>query len=244
MYYMSQADQQVWRVAKLIKDGVPFLEAMSAESVQWSEAQFGRNVARILTNEAYKKSLGAAARATLSQAVRVVGGEAVVAAGPALMAAASTGMLILGGLLIIGAIVAGAWMYANWGKPSSEPVQAGPAMNRNPPVMVNAPVSSAADEKFAVWIIYISGETLYIGQESTLKSRPACQYPGGGLCGEGENPPPSYSKLEGDFDTYDEAHAAYCRATGGAAPQPMPLTGDSKINAYGHSLWTTGISCP
>lgn len=157
-------------------------------------------------------------------------GTAATAVGLALTMAA------LGGLTYLGSQYVGS-------KFGDTPVQSGPAMNKPKPPGVNNPTGQGSD-KFAVWVLYISGETLYIGQESTLKSRPACQYSGGGLCGDGENPPPQYAKLEGDFDTYEEALAAYCRATGGAQPQPWPLTGDSKMSAYGHNLWTTGIACP
>jgi hypothetical protein len=48
------------------------------------------------------------------------GGAAILPSAPALIA----------GVLVVGAIGAGIWMYANWGEPSDQPVQAGPAMIR------------------------------------------------------------------------------------------------------------------
>lgn len=166
--------------------------------------------------------------------LRLIGRQAVSTAG-AMAAGAVVTTVVLGAAVYWGANYVG----SRWGDSSVLP---GPAMNRQPPDEVRPPVSSAADEKYAVFLLpEISGGEFYVGQESALKASRNCDMPYGGLCDDPSKtyPPVQYSKASADYDTYDDALAAFCKA----ATIKDGYWG-RKAEGYGVTYWAPGLSCP
>jgi len=83
------------------------MEACAKEDVSWSEKTFGRNVARLLGNATTRTVLGQAGRKSLETAVRTVGGESLAAASAVMTAISTTGLTIIGGIIIIGSLAYG-----------------------------------------------------------------------------------------------------------------------------------------
>lgn len=140
-------------------------------------------------------------------------------------------------LAILAAIGVGAYMYTNWGRPSSMPVQPGARMNQPASTPVTGP-GAVAGLKYAVFLLPDnSGGTIYIGQESVLQTLRTCDLPNGGLCDDPNKTYPlvRYTKLSADFDTADEAYAAACQA----GPIKSGYWGN-KLVAYGGEWWFEG----
>src|SRR5262245_26303139 len=166
--------------------------------------------------------------------LRLLGRQAVSTAG-AMAAGAVVTTVVLG---------AGTYWGANYlgSRSADASVLPGAAMNHQAPDEVQAPVSSAAGEKYAVFLLpEISGGEFYVGQESTLKGSRSCDMPYGGLCDDPNvtYPPVQYSKASADYDTYDEALAAFC-----AAATIKDGYWGRKAEGYGVTYWAPGLGCP
>jgi hypothetical protein len=92
-------------------------------------------------------------------------------------------------------------------------------------------------QEYFVYVLDISGGSVWVGQESALQSTPRCSFAGGGLCeGDGNNPPRVITKSQG-FQTLEEAKAAWCSELKGKAIEYWPVAGDSKAAVYGGKYW-------
>lgn len=193
-----------------------------------SEAQksAARYLAQKLKDDSERKFAEIAARQGAKQGARQ--GLALLPSVPAIIA----------GLLVVLAIGAGVYMYTNWGKPESEPIQFGPAIDKPRGERVSEPGPGTGSDPYAVFLITnLAGGSIWVGQESTLKSKPLCQFRGGGLCkNDGSDPLVQYEKKSAAFGSFGEAKQTYCRDLK-SPPRPMPLTGGSKANIYGGDYW-------
>ena len=94
-----------------------------------------------------------------------------------------------------------------------------------------------SSEKYYVYVLEISGGSVWIGQESTLKNTPSCKFAGGGLCeGEGNNPPKIIRQSQA-YDTETEANTAWCDELRGKQAEHWAVAGDSKASVYGGKYW-------
>lgn len=143
-------------------------------------------------------------------------------------------------VLTLGAIVYGGSQIAGTLSADSPTAQYGDAANQprgEPPA---APTSSpAAEERYAVFLLTnVSGGSIWIAQESSLKTALACQFEGGGLCADqgGSDRPVAYTKLSSDYFAYDGAHADFCSAIS-SEPRNYDLAFGTKATVYGGDYW-------
>lgn len=165
--------------------------------------------------------------------LRMIGRQAVTSAGAMAVGAVAT-TVVLGTVVYFGANYVGS-------RSGDASVLPGAAMNGQHPGEVQPPVSSAAGEKFAVFLLpEISGGEFYIGQESTLKASRSCDMPYGGLCDDPNTtyPPVKYSKASAEYDSYNEALAAFC-----ASATIKDGYWGRKAEGYGVTYWAPGLSC-
>jgi hypothetical protein len=144
---------------------------------------------------------------------------------------------VLAAFAVLAAISGGTYLYSNWGKPSSAPVQPGPRMDQPAAPPVTGP-DAVEGENYAVFLLPDnSGGTIYIGQEATLKRWRTCDTPNGGRCDDPNAvyPPVRYEQKSADFDTAGEALAAACQA----GPVKSGHWGN-KLVAYGGEYWFEG----
>lgn len=92
-------------------------------------------------------------------------------------------------------------------------------------------------EQYYIFVLpQVSGGSVVVSQESTLKTTPTCNFSGGGLC-QGNDPPVVYQKVSQGFATLDEATAQWCSDLSGAKITNSPLAGDSHATVYGGDYW-------
>ena len=98
-------------------------------------------------------------------------------------------------------------------------------------------VSTKSDEKYYVYVLNISGGSVWVGQESTLNKTPSCRFAGGGPCeGAGNNPPAVITKSQA-YDTETEANDAWCAEFRGKKVEHWAVARDSKAEVYGGKYW-------
>lgn len=98
-------------------------------------------------------------------------------------------------------------------------------------------ISTNSSEKYYVYVLNISGGSVWIGQETTLKNTPSCRFAGGGLCeGAGNNPPPVITKSQA-YDTEIDANTAWCNELRGKKVEHWAVARDSKAEVYGGKYW-------
>jgi hypothetical protein len=140
------------------------------------------------------------------------------------------------------ALLIGGLIYVNSG---DGPVQPGPQLSRSrtpDPSRVGSEVTYNQDP-YSVFVLDISGGSVYIGQESVVKNTPGCKFAGGGLC-RGNDPPVPYQVKAGPFKTYDAARAAWCNELRGKPLMRWAVANDSKAPVYGGNYWIgTAPSC-
>lgn len=166
-------------------------------------------------------------------ALRLIGVEVVAGGAAAIAAGAVLTTVALAPIAYYGAQRVGNWT----GYTAVEP---GVRMRQPPAEPVTVPAATGS-EKVAIFLLPDnSGGTIWIGQESVLKTLRGCDTPNGGRC-EDPNityPPVKYEKKSQDFETTEEATAELCRVgtiEGGYWGQ--------KVAAYGGHYWWEG-SCP
>ncbi|MFT3880560.1 MAG: hypothetical protein QM703_12965 [Gemmatales bacterium] len=114
---------------------------------------------------------------------------------------------ILAGIAIVGAVAGGGYMYHNWGKPSVEPVKAGPAMlgNHPKPTLPAAATRPAnANDPYFIYAVNTSGWSYYIGRSADVEGRPARQFQDGGM---GDQPVEFKKLVDKKFTNAAEAKA-------------------------------------
>lgn len=114
---------------------------------------------------------------------------------------------ILAGVAIVGAVAGGGYMYHNWGKPSVEPVKAGPAMLGNHPkptfpAAATRPASSS--DGYYIYAVNTSGWSFYIGRPVDVEGRPARGFQDGGT---GDQPVEFKKLVDKKFSSSSEAKA-------------------------------------
>jgi hypothetical protein len=120
---------------------------------------------------------------------------------------------------------------------SDKPILPGPAMNKPKPEWKPVPsISYNPDDYFVFVLPQVSGGSIYIGQESRLKTMHPCDMPGGGLCGQ-TDPPLTYERKSPGFKNYDDAEKAWCAELKGKEKKNFPTAGDQKANVYGGWYW-------
>ena len=75
-----------------------------------------------------------------------------------------------------------------------------------------APVAVVAAEssQFGVFLLNVSGGSLYIGTEDSLKNRRSCEFKLGGPAPCAQGPPITYQRLAGPFESIEQAQASLC----------------------------------
>lgn len=241
------ADAVIVKVAELISQGVPYLEAAARAGLTTvergitytvSEGVFGTNVKRVLAN----KAIDGVARQSLITAVRTLGGKALVSSGVAAGSGGAAGATLLGlslpawGLVAAGASVLLVGGYI-WSQSGDKPVKAGPAMSGPHPDRPGPVISFNADSYAVFLLTNVSNGSIWVGQESALKEAHTYDFAGGGQKqGDGSTQRVTYEKKSGDFPTYDQAMDAYRKART-SPPRHMPLTGGRKAQIYGGDYW-------
>jgi hypothetical protein len=153
--------------------------------------------------------------------------------GAATLAGIAATVITLGGLVYGGSIIAGE-MSAD--SPTAEYGSAVNDPRGEPPA---APTNTVAEEPYAVYVLTnVSGGTIWISQESSLKSSLACQFEGGGLCASqgGSDRPVTYTKLSQDYFTRDAAFTDFCSAIT-SEPRNYELAFGTKATVYGGDYW-------
>jgi hypothetical protein len=92
--------------------------------------------------------------------------------------------------------------------------------------------------KYHIYVLNISGGSVWIGQEMTRLTTPTCSFAGGGLCSGKNDPVPDVIKKSKEYDTMDAAVTDFCkevRASGGS--RALPLTGGRKARVLGGDYW-------
>lgn len=215
---------------------------------------FTQRVANIIRTTGSINSLSASGRGAvvrmLSQSARVAlrgGGRAgfTLLSWPAVIAT----------ILIIGAISGGVYMYHNWGKPSQEPIAAGPAMNRSADQIatqsaLNATANASSSSgqatvttgtgPYYIYSLNLSGPNIYIGTQANIQV-PACNFTDGGTCSPGDPNVTVLATLGGPYDTNDQAVTAYC----GMVTNIHGAFGGTKGDIQGQSYWLDNApACP
>jgi len=195
--------------------------------------------------EAMRNALGAAAVTTT--AVEGTGVAGTVWGG------LTVGRLAVGGVLLL---AAGLATYAGathlGSKSGDKPVEYGAGATAQRGQAPGALPPGAPLDPYAVFLLTnLSNGSIWVGQESQLKGRFTCQFPGGGVCSgkkyttgdPGADVPIQYSKKSSDFKTLSEATKAYCSALESPI-KSIPLTGGAQAKIYGGSYWVnTAPSC-
>ena len=100
-----------------------------------------------------------------------------------------------------------------------------------------AVAAGSGEGKYYVYVLDISGGSVWVGQESTLKNTPSCKFAGGGLCEGAGNNPPKIIKQSKAYDTESEADAAWCEELQGKKKEDWVVAGDKKAEVYGGKYW-------
>jgi hypothetical protein len=91
---------------------------------------------------------------------------------------------------------------------------------------------------YYVYVLDISGGSVWIGQEETLKHTHSCSFAGGGLCkNDGTDRPPAVKYQSGKFVTLTAATKAWCQELSGKPKAYWQVAGDSKAPVYGGNYW-------
>ena len=128
-------------------------------------------------------------------------GTGAAASGAASTGAAAAGTAIgwpaiLAGIAILGAVAGGGYIYTQWGKPSVDPVMAGPAMTA-PRSRPGLPVPLGGEQKpndsgeYYIYAVNTSGWSFYIGPPSEVVGRKGKSITDGGT----SDTPIEYKKL-------------------------------------------------
>jgi hypothetical protein len=150
---------------------------------------------------------------------------------------------------VIGSVLAGAAVIGLVGViyvySGDKAILPGPAMNKpKPEAKANPGVTHNPDNYFVFLLPQVSGGSIYVGQESQLKEMHPCDMPGGGPCGDNDEPLKYEAKSQG-FKTYGEATDAWCADLKGKERHNHPVAGDSTVTVYGGEYWIgTAPSCP
>ena len=145
------------------------------------------------------------AEAEAMGAATAAGSEAAVAATG--IASWFTWPFIIAGVAIVGAVAGGGYMYTNWGKPSVEPVQAGPATLRDRPKPTFPAASTGSESLSGSYYIYVvntSGWSYFIGRPADVEGRPAKQFQDGGT---GDTPVEFKKLVDKEFNSASDAKA-------------------------------------
>ncbi len=112
---------------------------------------------------------------------------------------------ILAGLAIFGAIGGSIYMAKNWGKPSVEPVRAGPAMLTPRPAST-PPTSTRVPERkgdaYYLYVVNTSGWSYYIGRPEDVEGKASKSFQDGGT---GDQPIQFRRLVETKFNSSNEA---------------------------------------
>lgn len=91
---------------------------------------------------------------------------------------------------------------------------------------------------FYVYVLDISGGSVWIGQDETLRRTYSCRFAGGGLCrNDGTDQPPAVKYQSGKFASVEAATTAWCQELAGKPKVYSPVAGDSKAPVYGGNYW-------
>ena len=103
------------------------------------------------------------------------------------------------------------------------------------------------DEPYAVFLMTnVSGGSIWVGQESSLKASLTCNFNGGGHCANngGADIPVTYQKMSSDHFTFETAVTDYC-ASLDSEPVNWNLQFGTKAKVYGGDYWIdTAPGCP
>jgi hypothetical protein len=159
-------------------------------------------------------------------------------------------------LIFAAAVGYGAYRYVR----GSIPISAGPMGNKEARTAANAenPASAypgrvaagtAVGEKYHIYGLALSGCSIFIGQESAIKTSRRCNFAGGGNCvGDGNLPPDILYTSPTEYDSEQAATQQWCadlaaaRSAGHVAH--WAVAGDDKAEVYGQKCWIgTAPSC-
>jgi hypothetical protein len=156
------------------------------------------------------------------------------------------GRLLLGGALLVAAGVATYGAATLAGTLSADkPVEPGErtieARGEAPPPL---PLASAPETYGVFLLTNVANGSVWVGQESRLKTSFTCNFAGGGLCAgqtyttgaPGANVPVQYAKKSADFKTKDEATKSFCAAFQ-STPRNIQLAHGVKAQIYGGDYW-------
>ena len=149
---------------------------------------------------------------------------------------------LVGGLVIGGARLAGSMSG------DSATAQYGDAANATRGARPDAvDPGKGDDEPYAVFLMTnVSGGSIWVGQESSLKASLTCNFNGGGHCANngGADIPVTYQKMSSDHFTFETAVTDYC-ASLDSEPVNWNLQFGTKAKVYGGDYWIdTAPGCP
>jgi hypothetical protein len=182
------------------------------------------------------QSVGLGARAlqafnTLGSWVGLEGTAATVAGGAAVVGGAIIGAILIGRLVGLMSADAPVGVTAK-GDPATRRAQ-GTLAQRPPTVR-----PGGAAGHYYIYVLEISGGSVWIGQEETLRHTYSCNFAGGGLCkNDGTDQPPTIRYRSGKFATLDAATRAWCQELSGKPTAYWQVAGDSKAAVYGGNYW-------
>jgi len=203
--------------AKSMLQAARAISPLTESAVATSETAVATTEGATLTARALQVFGQIGARLGLSGTMATAAGGTVVAAG--LIVATIIAARLIGGFSADSAISAG--------RPLRPP--ATHDIRHNGEKTYNA-------DAYAVFVLAnISGGSIAVAQESSLKQAKTCDFAGGG--------PPGcttvvrYRKVSRGFTTYEAAQAEWCNQLKGARTEQWAIAGDSKAEVYGGKYW-------
>jgi hypothetical protein len=195
MHLSTEAGKQVWAVIKALQTAGVTLEAACrmAGANPWSSSTFVTNVLRFFKENVTNANM----RRMAWQALRNAGPEAAKAAarlGFAEAAAVASSSSVIPILIVLAILGGGAYMYSNWGKPSSDPIKAGPRGandGRKGGPATYTPAPTARGDKYFIYAVQTSGLSFYVGRPKDVEGRPARSFADGGTSSD----PVAFTKL-------------------------------------------------
>jgi len=101
------------------------------------------------------------------------------------------------------------------------------------------PVVSVAAEppQFSVFLLNVSGGSLYVGTEDSLENRRSCEFLLGGTAPCPQTPPVTYQRLSGPFEIIEQARGSLCDGVTSKRrvpllPPPLNLSGQWRNGAW------------
>lgn len=196
--------QQLAEVYKKMKD-ITALRNATAGSAKIIEAAYTSELAAQaeLVTTAARMGVSATDALALAQTTSTTTSAATTAA----TAAGTTLSLpgILAGIAVLGALAGGIYMAKNWGKPSVDPVNYGPAMTTARPassVKNSTPDNMYVNGTYYIYAVNTSGWSFFIGQSKDVENRASKTFQDGGT---GDQPVEFKKLVDKPFNSYAEA---------------------------------------